>query len=193
MAEWKYPMRISCAALCRIEYHGKYFLMINRNRKEKGIPNLSPVGGDIEVTNKALFTAMGAILENTTKNDLRMQIDGGRLDEFRKWFLTRAERETSPFRELQEELVLESGILPKLMEADVTCELRTTIEDSGLTNRSGQTGLMTQYFWEIFDVEFQSLDILQRLLRVTPEQGGAWLTELQITSKGEVALRSITG
>lgn len=188
MAAWKQSVRISCAALCRIEHRDQYFLMINRNRQQKGLPILTPVGGAIEATNPAVFASMNAIREDNANNDLRLHMDFERLPEFREWFYARQDRELSPFRELHEELVLETGILPQLHEQDVVCKLRTTVEDTRLTNRSGQTGIRTEYFWEIFDVEVVSLDALMRLIRTTPEQGAAWLTQTQIVGHDSVKL-----
>ena len=39
-------IRVSCAVLCRVEHEGRYLLLINDNRRRRGVYVLSPIGGE---------------------------------------------------------------------------------------------------------------------------------------------------
>jgi len=182
-------IRVSCATLCRIEHHGRFFLIINANRRTKGLYILSPIGGALALFDQSRLAAFGATLNDPDSRDLRLTISRDRLPEFRTWFKSGEGRERTPFRELREELVIESKLLPELDEHDVTCRYLWTIEEESLTNRQGFTGLLTHYFLEIYDVHFTSSAALGPLLALPPESGAAWVTPDEIRARQKVSLR----
>ncbi|MBN2304161.1 MAG: hypothetical protein JXQ72_06785 [Anaerolineae bacterium] len=185
MNQW---IRVSCASLCRIEHAGRFFLLLNQNRREKGIYILSPIGGALTIDHRADLDAFAAIPEDETTHDLRMIMPVDNLPDFKQWFYRRQGREISPFRELNEELVDESGLLSALRPEDVTWDLLRTAEDRTFTQRQGSTGLLTQYFLEIYRVRFTTEAMLDTLLAAPPDSGAAWVTLEQITQRGTISL-----
>ncbi|MBN1564100.1 MAG: hypothetical protein JXA10_09675, partial [Anaerolineae bacterium] len=186
MAEW---IRVSCAALCRIEHGGKFLLLLNRNRRAKGIYRLGPIGGALELLDSSYLKLFEAIPEDAAKNDLRLTIPHRLLPSFKQWFYSGMGREQSPFRELYEELVIEAKLLADLRQEDIACKLVWTIEDQDFTDRQGQTGLLTQYFLEVYDIKFKTPQTLGPLLTPSDESGALWLTENQITDGDTVRLQ----
>jgi hypothetical protein len=188
MTEHAQRIRVSCASLCRIEHQGRYLLLLNSNRRGKGIYILSPIGGALAYYNPARLADFDAIPEDPTGSDLRLSLPLDRLDAFRQWFASGHERERSPFRELHEELVTESGLLPALTPDDVDWWHLWTVEEESLTQRQGQTGLLTHYFLEIFGVKFKTAATLGPLLAAPPDTGVAWVTAQQIEARGTLTI-----
>ncbi len=184
-SEW---IRISCAALCRIKHADQYLLLLNANRREKGLYVLSPIGGALTVHDPAIFARWAMIPEKPGDPDLRGMLPVRHLDQFREWFNSGAERERSPFRELYEELVTESKLLPDLKPSEVSLSYLWTHEEESLTQRSGQTGMLTHYFMEIYDVRFTSWSALALLLAAPPDSGALWVTEAQMGSGSTLRL-----
>ena len=110
-------LRLTIAYLYRIEMQGKY-LLVKSNR----IANTyQPVGGVYKYYNpeaKQELDSMGAVTDNKIANDDASESDlrltllkRNKLRTFLKWFFKRTFRESDPWREFYEELVV-SGILP---------------------------------------------------------------------------------
>ena len=184
-SEW---IRVSCAALCRIEHVGRFLLMLNSNRREKGVYVLSPIGGALSLYDPLRLVEFGAIPEDSNSADLRLTMRTTLLPDFRDWFSRGEGRERSPFRELQEELVTESGLLRELNPEDVTCTYLWTVEEETFTDRQGQTGLLTHYFLEIYDVRFNTAAALGPLLVASEESGVVWLPAEQIAQQNTIQL-----
>lgn len=185
-AEW---IRISGASQCRIYHPSRgYLLLLNNNRRQKGIYALSPIGGALELYDAAVLERFGAHLEKPGTMELRLTLPVAQLPDFRAWFYTGEGREHSPFRELEEELVHETGLLPRLMPEDISCQRLWTLERERLTERRGQTGLLTHYFLEIYDVTFKRDAIMGPLIAAPPALGALWLTEAQIASQDPVTM-----
>lgn len=172
-------VRISCASLCRIQIEGQYLLLLNKNRRQKGIYQLSPVGGALEVDDWSALSEFTFEPEDPASRDLRLSLNVEQLDQFRQWFYARQDRETSPFRELYEELVQESGVLYSLSRDDVAIKYIHTVEDSKQTLRKGLTGQFTYYFFEIYAVSFRTVDVLLRLKSPPSSAGVVLLDEAQ--------------
>jgi len=181
-------IRISCAALCRIEHQGKYLLLINANRRLKGTYQLGPIGGALTLYDRDRLREFEAAPENADKPDLRLTLPRRRLTAFRDWFYTGEGRERTPYRELREELVSESGLLPSLRPQDVSCRPLWTVEEESMTDRMGQTGLLTHYFLEVYDVKFKTGAALGPLLAAPPSSGAIWLTAEQIDRQRAVQM-----
>lgn len=185
-ADW---IRISCATLCRIEHPSLgLFLLVNRNRRQKGVYILSPIGGALEYDDETLLSRFGAIPEDPTEQDLRLTLPVAQLPAFRDWFYSEQGREVSPFRELREELVHETSLLHDLTPEDVTCRRLRTVEYERMTDRKGQTGLLTHYFLEIYVIEFTHESLWGQLIAAPADIGAAWLSREQVTSADPVTL-----
>lgn len=170
--------RVSCAALCRFMVDDRYLLILNKNRRQKGIYELSPVGGALMFYNSAFMESLGVKLENPEVHDLRFEIDPARLSTFREWFYQRKERETDPYREISEELTHEAGVLYDLRREDLDIRFLHIHEDQKPTERQGQTGLFTHYFLEIFEVKVLSESVKFRLNRAKPSSGVLLVSEI---------------
>ena len=173
-------LRVSCVALCRIEHSGRYLLLLNRNRRRKGLYVLSPIGGALLFTHPTALAAFGAVPEDPAAHELRILIPPHKLDAFREWFYRGVGRERSPWRELHEELVEESGLLNALAPHEVRIAYSHTVEQAQTTDRQGLTGWLTYYFLEIYDVTFLQPATLRALLSAPPESGALWVEEAQI-------------
>lgn len=174
--------RVSCAALCRIvDDDGRMLLGLNRNRLEQGRRIYMPLGGALEFTAPDLLQRFDATPELPDSHDLRLFMPERQLPAFRAWFLTRQERETSPFRELVEELVSEFAVLPSLALGDVEIAYVGTFEGEANSRRSSADGAWTYYLHEVFDVAVVNADVLARLLAVPLSSGLRWL------ARGEIA------
>lgn len=169
-------IRISCASLCRFLVDDRLLLLLNRNRREQGIYELSPLGGALEAEDDTIFVRFGAQLEKEGSRDLRFFIDPGRLGEFRAWFHQRKDRETDPFREIYEELVQEAQVLPDIKRHDLRIFYRYTHETEKTTQRSGVSGQLTHYFLEIFEVWVIS-PMVKHHLNLLAESSGAILID----------------
>jgi hypothetical protein len=181
-------IRVSCASLCRIEYQNSYLLLVNQNRREKGIYVLSPIGGALAVHDPGPLERLGAVFEGPENHDLRLGLPREAIPAFREWFYGGEGREQSPYRELVEELVVETGLLAALPPEAVECTYLRSAEEQAPTQRSGQTGLMTHYFLEIYDVKFRTASTLGPLLVPPPGSGAVWVTEAQIRARSRIAL-----
>lgn len=181
-------IRVSCGCLCRIEHLKRYLLLLNANLRSKNVYRLSPIGGALSVYDPVRLSHFNAVPENAASSDLRLRMPLDSLPLFREWFYTGQDREHSPLRELQEELVIESRLLPHLNPDEVSWEYLWTVEQESLTQRKGQTGALTHYFLEIFDVKFKRESALGPLLAAPPESGAMWLTADQINERGTVRL-----
>jgi hypothetical protein len=107
------PVRVSMAYLIRIKINGKYFLIKN-HRDQIGY---QPVGGVyryLENENADFFDRIGLIPDHNMRvdkeslNDLRKELRRrSRLFQFLKWFNSKKNRETDPWREFHEELIVD--------------------------------------------------------------------------------------
>lgn len=182
-------IRVSCAALCRIEHAGRGFLLLlNQNRREKGIYQLSPIGGALHYENEDLPARFNAHPENTVDPELRLMLPVDNLPAFCRWFYSEQDRETSPYRELYEELVIESRLLPALSPDDVTCKRLWTVESEQFTSRKGQTGILTHYFLEVYAIGFTSTPVLAQLISAPRAAGAMWLNAEQLASEKPVTM-----
>ncbi|MBN1203169.1 MAG: hypothetical protein JXJ20_15065 [Anaerolineae bacterium] len=185
MSDW---IRVSCASLCRIEYEGRFLLLLNQNRRERGLYVLLPIGGALTVNDPANLRGFDVIPEAPDSHDLRFRLRRQLLPAFGKWFYSGQGRERSPFRELQEELVTESRLLPALTPEDVAWRYLWTVEEESFTMRQGQTDVLTHYYLEIYDITFNSQDVFDRLLTAPPGSGAAWVTSEQIKKRSRIML-----
>ena len=161
---------------------------MNRNRRQKGLYILSPIGGALEYDDEAILARFNALPEEPAEQELRLMMPVKQLPAFREWFYSGQGRETSPFRELREELVHESKLLPELRPEDVRCKRLWTVERECMTDRRGHTGLLTHYFLEIYAVTFTREAVWGQLIAAPHEQGAMWLREAQVASEEPVTM-----
>ena len=185
-------IRISCASLCRFLVDDRLLLLLNKNRRDQGIYELSPLGGALEAHTPAIFTRFNVQPEKENSLDLRFFMDIQQLDDFRTWFSSRQDRETDPFREIYEELVEEAGVLSELKADDLKIFHRYTYEDEKETQRSGVTGAMTHYFLEVFEVWVLS-PMVKHKLNMVPERSGVRLLNKKEARHATTVLMTVDG
>ena len=182
-----HKQRVSCAALCRIrDEQGRYLLGLNADRRAQGIEIYMPIGGALRWLDLTPLASFAAVPENAETHDLRLFIDPARIDRFRAWFLTRSGRETSPFRELREELVEEFAVLASLRPTDVRMDFAGIYEAEAITGRGASVGAPTRYFHDIFDVTFLIPAHRDALDAVSGETGLRWFDEAELR-RGDTA------
>lgn len=98
----KSKVRVSCSALVKIIYEDKVLLLIEDDK-------IKPVGG--AYTFIKLPDIKSLKKEKKDSMDLRVFMDIKELPVFSNWFYSEIGRETTPFREIIEELVFENDIL----------------------------------------------------------------------------------
>lgn len=122
-------VRISAAYAFRIQV-GDKFLLIRGGR----YPNqFQPIGGVFKVipSGKGRLSELGALddsllpVDRDSTDDLRIRIDGRKVAAFLQWFGSGTGRETSPWREFQEELLASGYLTPKDFPFLVHEHLRT--------------------------------------------------------------------
>lgn len=150
-------IRVSCAILDRIKSSdGRFLLTLNKNRLSQGVQIFSPVGGAIYANDLSRLSSLKVIFEKKDSRDFRFFIEESKLPEFEKWFYERNGRETNPFRELYEELVIEEEILKDLNPRDVISRFLGTITMRLKSSRDIASGILTKYYFEIYEVEFST-------------------------------------
>lgn len=174
-------LRVSCAALCRIQDDaGRFLLGLNKNRLAQGREIYMPLGGALEYSAPDLLARFDATAEAPGSRDLRLFLPPARMSDFRVWFQRRQERETSPYRELVEELVQEFAVLPALAPGDVRTRYLRTYEGEASSGRSGVYGAWTHYLHEVFEIDIVN-PAVRRVLRDVPAASGLrWVTRGEI-------------
>ena len=153
----KEKIRVSCSNLVRIDLDDRIVLTPNLDKKGKGIFVYTPVGGVLTVTDKGLeFLKKKLGCEFRLDNgNLRLMMNRDYLPEFEKWFYGYQDRELSPLRELEEELVDEENIFEALPESEIEIlEKISNVEERKITDKSGDEGLLTQRYFEVWALRF---------------------------------------
>lgn len=167
-------MRISCPGFARIlDAEGRYALLVNKKREDKGRRIFSPIGGALQLYTpqdmQYLIETFGAKnFENGL--DLRFQVPDSRVPEIDSWLrssLGFQMRETSAAREVAEELVEENRILTlqDLKSASEQfghfCYHSAEKRNDSVSDRK----ITTHYIVEVYDWTFSSSKPLAKLLR----------------------------
>lgn len=91
-------INVSCAALASISVDGKYLLFNEGD-------GYQPIGGALKYFESAIpFLQSINFTTTRTDNDIRITIPKTKINEFKNWFLSGKERETTIEREINEEL-----------------------------------------------------------------------------------------
>lgn len=142
-------IRVSCAALCRIEIEGKFLLEINKNRGNV----LTPLGGALEFYEEARPFLESLGTEFQKGKDLRLILPMEKAETLKDWFAERRDRETDALRELEEELLEEHGLaLPVEFIRKLPCRYLWTVSTRMASSRKGQEGVETWYLFEVFEI-----------------------------------------
>lgn len=177
-------VRVSCVSLCRIRNKdGKFLLAYNANRMAQNIKVLMPLGGALECSDDQVRARFNAQPESPAHiRDLRWFIPLGSIEAFDRWFRTRHEREISPFRELQEELVHELKLIPALTMGDVEISYDSTHADQRITERSTVKGQQTYYWIEVFDVKPKGEGLVKALNALTDADNPRWVSHTEVSA-----------
>ncbi|CAG7579766.1 MAG: putative pyrophosphohydrolase [uncultured marine phage] len=178
----KETIRISCACLSSIKIDDKYLLVQNAKSRSRGKIIYGPVGGALEYKEiiETFLEGLEFKPERETR-DLRIHIPTKFTGTFDKWFNRREDRETTSYREMYEELVLEEKVLPELSKKDV---IETFLECVSLKKKSPFHKTPSQYYFEIYKIELPK-DIKKELKRICedPKSSVELFTEEEIKSK----------
>lgn len=186
MLHRKEKIRISIAYLFRIKVDGKYLLVKNSRRNY-----YQPVGGAFKTlpSSKRIFEKLNIesdkLIETDkgiAKGDLRVFTEGVNVIEFIKWFESKKDRETSPWREFCEEL-LSTKILPKKPFRFIDYEYKDTVKSPLITLDSGDKGL---FIHEVYDLipNTEQEEILRKLINVKSPENYIWVNENLINRLG---------
>lgn len=130
-----------------------------------------PFGGAIRTFKEDCLRRIDARPEQPDTRELRFWTATSKLKTFEKWFRERDGRETNPFRELQEEMVDEEGLLEQLDQIQVTFVDPPLLHTPRRPSDRGGTGnALTQYFFEVFKTEL-SEDVWHRLTKSLSKDG----------------------
>lgn len=174
-------IRVSAANLVRIDLDGKILVAFNKRRLKAGNKVYTPFGGALEFYEESRSFLDSLEVQYEKGRDLRFIISDEYLPNFEDWFRKQQGRETSPYRELSEELIDEEGALEELPESAVNLEYLTTTTQRAPTDRPGQEGMDTQRFFEVYRATFTPE--YEELLRQALAQPG---THLALVSEDEI-------
>ncbi|MDD5331895.1 MAG: hypothetical protein PHE43_03710 [Candidatus Nanoarchaeia archaeon] len=174
-------IRISASSLVKIILDDKFLLCLNKGSLINWNNRIyTPFGGAIEFyeSSRSFLESLEAEFEK--RNDLRIFIPKSNIPKFEDWFYRKQGRETSPYRELNEEFVNEEKIFNNLPEEEVNLTYLHTIIDQGKTHKPEISGTLTIRFSEIYEAKFNKKYENQirknlkekdtHLILVTPEQ-----------------------
>ncbi|MCT3917900.1 hypothetical protein HZQ04_17735 [Elizabethkingia anophelis] len=152
----KKEIRLSISYVFRIKVDNKYLLIKSRTRNYfqpvggcyKTLPGSEKIFEKLEVRADRKFETEKGI----AKNDLRVYVKGKNVISFFKWYDSKEDRETSPWREFCEEL-LTTGILPRLEFRYIDYKFKKTIKTPILDLDMGGKGM---FVYEVFDLVINS-------------------------------------
>lgn len=119
------------------------------------------------------------------KSDLRVYTKGINVIEFIKWFKSKKDRETSPWREFCEEL-LTTEILPHKPFRYIDYEYKTTIQTPLVKLDNGDKGIFIHEVYDLIPNNEQE-DILRALIDAYEPEKFIWADESLINSLGHNA------
>jgi len=170
-------IRVSIICLCIIRNQAaQYLLGVNENRRHREYQVLMPLGGAYYHDAESGIRHWILNYEKPDSLELRFTSRVENLPQIEQWFLSRKERETTPLRELYEELVLEYKVLPTLSASHVEMKFVGNVIRDRITDRTGAEGKITHYLIELFEVNFVANIFEKAMLSDKPESGLFWVT-----------------
>ncbi len=179
-------IRLSIAYLFRINVDGKYLLVKSRLRNSfqpvggafKTLPGSERIFDRLQVkTDRLIETEKGI-----AKGDLRVYVKGINTIEFLKWFSSKEDRETSPWREFCEELIM-TQVLPWEPFRYIDYKFKGTVQSPIINLDSGGKGI---FLFEVYDLvinDEQKL-ILQNLQKKGSTDNYIWVDDYLIQRLG---------
>lgn len=178
-------IRVSVSALYRILVDGK-FMLIKGNR----IDQFQPVGGvfkrfasarsvmrELSVTDDDKFP-----IDDSSRDDLRVRVPYTSLVKFLEWLLKETDRESSPWREFYEELVLPK-VLPLGIFPHIYFELvKRHVEGIRFSKHFNCHEMLIAYIYELMPTSEQLTEL--RKLQSSPSDSILWADAPTIQSRG---------
>lgn len=145
-------VRISIAYLYRIKVDNLYLLVKSRTRNYyqpvggcyKTLPGSEKIFDKLNVRPDRKFETEKGI----AKNDLRVYVKGKNVIDFLKWFKSKEDRETSPWREFCEELIGEE-ILPWKQFRFIDYKFKGQVKSPIIELLSGGKGM---FIYDVYDL-----------------------------------------
>ncbi|MDO8642620.1 MAG: hypothetical protein Q7R76_03460 [Candidatus Woesearchaeota archaeon] len=179
-------VRVCAVAWSRIGLDGRLLLDLTSSRRIQGILEFAPLGGALEFHESArpFLKSIDAEFEKPETNDLRLYLPPENFHAFKDWYRRGEERETSPVRELREELTCYG--LPDFSDDALQVERVQRICDHYTTIREGVAIHATNRLGEIFEVRF--VPEYEQYLRTELKKPG---TMLALASEREIRARQL--
>lgn len=181
-------IRLSISYLFRIQVDNEYLLIKSRTRNYfqpvggcyKTLPGSEKIYEKLEVRPDRKFETEKGI----AKNDLRVYVKGKNVIDFFKWYDSKEDRETSPWREFCEEL-LTTKILPGWEFRYIDYKFKKTIKTPIIDLNMKGKGI---FVYDVFDlvINNEQLPILKKLKENSSEDY-IWTTDEIIQSLGHDA------
>ena len=180
-------IRLSISYLFRIKVENKYLLIKSGKRDYyqpvggcyKTLPGSEKIFEKLDVKRDRNFETDKGI----AKNDLRVRVKGKNVLDFFKWYESREDRETSPWREFCEEL-LTPKILPLPEFRYIDYKFKKTVKTPILDLDMGGKGM---FIYDVFDllINDEQKPILEKLKdQVNDGKDFIWVTDEIIQSLG---------
>ncbi|SDI34093.1 HU-CCDC81 and SPOR domain-containing protein [Proteiniclasticum ruminis] len=153
MLLWKTEIRVSISYLFQIKINGKY-LLVKGNRIDqyqpvggvfKMLPSFKDIKRNYEITDDDHLP-----IDETSKDDLRIRVQGKNLVKLFNWFYTRKNREVGVHREFYEEMIM-TEILEVNSLRSFTPEYCKTVNTN--IHFSKHFKCKEVLFYEIYDLE----------------------------------------
>ncbi|MFD2907525.1 hypothetical protein ACFSX9_02135 [Flavobacterium ardleyense] len=179
-------IRLSIAYLFRIKLDGKYLLVKSSRRNYfqpvggafKTLPGSEKIFEKLDVKSDRLIETEKGV----AKNDLRVFVKGIKVIEFIEWFNSKEDRETSPWREFCEELIM-TNILPWKEFRYIDYKYKGTVQTPILNLDSGDKGM---FIYEIYDliINNEQKPIFEALLATGNTENFIWANDKLIERLG---------
>lgn len=172
MILWKKEIRVSISYLFQIKINGKY-LLVKGNR----IDQYQPVGGVFKMLpsfkdmkrNYEITDDDHLLIDETSKDDLRIRVKGKNLVKLLNWFYTRKNREVGVHREFYEEMIM-TEILEVNSLRSFTPEYCKTVNTN--IHFSKHLNCKEVLIYEIYDLELtdQEKERILKYCKSNPEK-----------------------
>lgn len=179
-------VRLSISYLFRINVNGRYLLVKNRLRNTfqpvggafKTLPGSEKIFGKLQVKPDRLIETENGI----AKGDLRVYIPSINVIEFLKWFASKEDRETSPWREFCEELIV-TQILPWKRFRYIDYKYMGTVQSPIIKLDSGGKGI---FIFEVYDlvINNEHMEVLLELQEKGDDEKHIWVDDYLIQRLG---------
>ncbi|MGE8537060.1 MAG: hypothetical protein ACN6OJ_20960 [Chryseobacterium sp.] len=183
-------IRLSISYLFRIKVDNEYLLVKSRTREYyqpvggcyKTLPGAEKIYDKLNIKPDRKFE----IEKGIAKNDLRVYVEGKNVIDFFKWYDTKEDRETSPWREFCEEL-LTTKILPGWEFRYIDYKFKKTVKTPIIDMKIGGKGM---FVYDVYDliINTEQEPILRELKKnASNGKDFIWVTDEIIQNLGHDA------